>query len=152
MIATVEKTYKIYTNQTIKPPITSIRVNKYILIMHVYDYNAILSSPLKSSFVSHILKSYTKQVEHLTNIGYIQRVHWLDNESSASLNKYKKQKDIEYQLVPPHIHRVNAAERAIRTCKYYRKSRGHYFLFQSNQFDNTGRYGNNCSSTNYWDN
>ena len=63
------------------------------------------------------MESSTKKVEHLTNRGYITRVHWLDNEVSDSLNNYNRQKDIEFQLVTPHIHRVNAAERAIRTRK-----------------------------------
>ena len=43
----------------------------------------------------------------------------MDNEASASLKKYNKHKDIEYQLVPQHIHRVNAAERAIMKWKYH---------------------------------
>ena len=61
------------------------------------------------------MKAYTKQVEHLTHRGYRPWVYWLDNEASDRLKKYNKQKDIEYQLVPPHIHRINAAEQAIRT-------------------------------------
>ena len=56
-------------------------------------------------------------MEHLTNRGYIPRFHWLDNEPLAIINKYNRSKYIEYQLVPPHIHRVNSAERAIRTWK-----------------------------------
>ena len=112
---TVDETHKIYTDQTRKLPITSIWGNKYILIMYVYDANAILASPLKSRSGSHIMEAYTKQMIHLTNRGYIPRFHWLDNEASSSLNKYNKQKYIEYQLVLPNIHHVNAVERAIMT-------------------------------------
>ena len=67
---------------------------------------------------SHILEAYTNQVENLTNGGYIPRVHFLYNEASVSLKKYNQQENIVYQLVPLHIHSVNAAERSIRTCKY----------------------------------
>ena len=112
--ATVDETHKIYTDQTGKLPIKSSRGNKYIRIMYVYDANSILASPLKIRSGSHILEAYTKQVAHIPTRRYRPRVHWLDNESSASLKKYKKQKDIGYQLVPPYIHRVNAAEWAIR--------------------------------------
>ena len=94
-MAKVDETHKIYTDQTGKSPITSSRGNKYILTMYVYDANAILVSPLKSRSGSHILESYTKHVEHLTNIGYRLRFHWLDNDASASIKKYNKQKDIE---------------------------------------------------------
>jgi hypothetical protein len=41
----------------------------------------------------------------------------LDNEASAALNFFFTTNDVEYQLVPPHCHRRNAAERAIRTFK-----------------------------------
>ena len=116
-MAIVDKTHKIYTDQTGKFPITSSRGNKYILIMYVYDSNAILGSPLKSRSSSQILEAYTKQVEHLTTKAYIPQVHWLDHEASAILNKYNKNKYIEYQLVSSYIHGVNAAERAIRVWK-----------------------------------
>ena len=43
----------------------------------------------------------------------------MDNEAPKSLNKYNSQEDIGYQLVPPHINRVIAADQAIRTCKYH---------------------------------
>ena len=116
-MATVDETHKIYTDQTGKFLITSSRGNKYILIMYVYDDNSNLTSPVNSRSVRHTLEAFTKQVEHITNIEYIPWVHWLDNEALASLNKYNKQKDIEYQLATPHIHPVNAAEWAIRTWK-----------------------------------
>jgi hypothetical protein len=41
----------------------------------------------------------------------------LDNECSAILKEYMTAQDVEYQLVPPGVHRRNAAERAIRTFK-----------------------------------
>ena len=55
MIATVEETHKIYTDQPEKSPITSSQGNKYILIMYVYGANTIIASPLKSRSGSHIL-------------------------------------------------------------------------------------------------
>ena len=55
--------------------------NKYVLTMYVYDANKILEESVNSGYGSHILEKYTNQAEHLTNRGYRQRVHWLDNES-----------------------------------------------------------------------
>ena len=91
-MATVDDTHNIHTNQTEKFPITSIWGNKYILIMYVYDANAILAAPLKSRSGSHILEAYNKQVQHLTNRGYIAQVRWMDNEALASLKKYNKKR------------------------------------------------------------
>ena len=39
---TVDKSHKIYTDQTGKTLMKSSRVNKYLLIMYVYDANDIL--------------------------------------------------------------------------------------------------------------
>jgi hypothetical protein len=41
----------------------------------------------------------------------------MDNEALAAVKEKLKGYNIEYQLVPPHIHQRNAAERAIRTFK-----------------------------------
>jgi hypothetical protein len=41
----------------------------------------------------------------------------MDNEYSATVEKYIRSEKITIQLVPPHNHRVNAAERAIATFK-----------------------------------
>jgi hypothetical protein len=45
-------------------------------------------------------------------------MHWMDNEVSAGLKSLlTKEFGLAYQLVPPHIHRRNAVEQAIRTFK-----------------------------------
>ena len=78
-MATVGETHNIYTDQKGKFPIMFSWGNKYILIIYVYDANAILESLMRSKSSRHILEAYTKQVEHITHRGYITRVHWLDN-------------------------------------------------------------------------
>ena len=37
----------------------------------------------------------------------------MDNEVSEDLKKYFEDSDIQFQLVPPHMHRRNAAERSV---------------------------------------
>ena len=41
----------------------------------------------------------------------------LDNEASTILKAFLTAENVEYQLVPPHIHQRNSAEHAIRTFK-----------------------------------
>ena len=41
----------------------------------------------------------------------------MDNEAPKSVTNYLVDSKISYQLVPPHVHRRNAAERAINTWK-----------------------------------
>jgi hypothetical protein len=49
--------------------------------------------------------------------GFKPKIQTLDNEASAALKNYFTAQNIAYQLVPPHWHRRNATERAIRTLK-----------------------------------
>ena len=44
-------------------------------------------------------------------------IHRIDNECPATLKAYMKTENIAHQLVPPHIHRRNTAEKAIATFK-----------------------------------
>jgi hypothetical protein len=45
------------------------------------------------------------------------KLQTLDNKASAALKSFFTTNDVEYQLVPPHCHRRNDAERAIHTFK-----------------------------------
>ena len=39
----------------------------------------------------------------------------MDNEVSEDIKKYFYDSDIQFQLVPPHMHWINDTERAVRT-------------------------------------
>lgn len=87
------------------------------MVMYDYDTNAILTEPLKNRTGGEILRGYQKLHRYMVVRGFKPQVHWLDNEASTALKEYNTMNDITYQLVPPHNHRRNAAERAIRTWK-----------------------------------
>ena len=46
-----------------------------------------------------------------------------DNETSFELQNAMRKKYITYQMVPPHDHRANLAERVIQTFENYFKAR-----------------------------
>jgi hypothetical protein len=54
--------------------------------------------------------------------GFRPKLQTMDNEASASLTNYFTEKEMNYQLVPPHCHRTNAEERAIITFKEHFKA------------------------------
>jgi hypothetical protein len=58
----------------------------------------------------------------MTEKGFKPKLQTMDNESSAALKHYFTEKEMSYQLIPPHFHRTNAAERAIRTFKEHFKA------------------------------
>jgi hypothetical protein len=60
--------------------------------------------------------------DEMTAKGFKPKLQTMDNEASAALKKYFTKKEMSYQLVPPHCHRTNAAERSIRTFKEHFKA------------------------------
>ena len=89
----------------------------YILVVYEYDSNAIIVCPLHNRTASEITRIFQSVIQYLHARGLRPRLHTLDNDASAILHDYLRSEDVEYQLVPPHIHQRNASERAIRTFK-----------------------------------
>ena len=106
-----------YSDQTGRFPYQSSRGTQYIYIVYDYDANAILHAPLKSRKADDITSAWKKCHKRLINNGHEVHLHILDNEVSATMKHAFETNGIKFQLVPPHQHRRNAAERAIRTFK-----------------------------------
>ena len=106
-----------YTDQTGAFPYQSSRGNKYIFICYNYDANAILCEPLKNRTGETISKAWTTCFNRLTKNGHNTELFILDNEISPEVKSAMDKAQVNYQLVPPGIHRRNAAERAIQTFK-----------------------------------
>ena len=107
----------IATDQTGPFPITSSQGARYILIMYVYDSNAILTEPLQSKYGHELLRGFKNIYQHIVSRGIHTTMHRLDNEAPQCLQSYLQSQNIDFQLVPPNFHRQNAAERAIKTFK-----------------------------------
>jgi hypothetical protein len=108
---------KIYTNQTGRFLTPSSAGNSYLLILYGHDSNSIHAEPMLSHNASKILAAYMHAHTLLTSRGLHPLLQTLDNEASHLLHTFMATEQIDYQLVPPHIHRRNAAERAIQTLK-----------------------------------
>ena len=115
--AIIEATDKIYSDLTGKFPVQSALGNKYILIVYHYDANTILADTLKDRTAKSIASAHQRIYDYLTIRGLKPKFEILDNECSRDLIKLMTKNEIVFQLVPPHLHRANAAERAIRTWK-----------------------------------
>ena len=110
-------TGKIYSDPTGRFVLPSSSGNAYLLVIYEYDSNMIFAEPMKSRAGAEYLAAYKRVHALLTSRGLKPQLQRLDNEASASLQQFLHQEGIEFQLVPPHVHRRNAAERAIRTFK-----------------------------------
>ena len=98
-------------------PYPSSRGNKYLLVLYDHDSNAILTHPLKTRQGAEIKRAWMMLHHRLARRGVPPRIYIMDNEASSDLKKAILKYKLTYQLTPPHMHRINAAERAIRTVK-----------------------------------
>jgi hypothetical protein len=82
-----------------------------------FNCNYVKTVPMKSRSASEWVKAYDHIHQELTDKGFKPKLQTLDSEASAALKNFFTTNDVAYQLVPPHCHRRNASERAIRTFK-----------------------------------
>jgi hypothetical protein len=108
---------KSYSNQTGRFPIQSLRGYQYVFILYEYNSKAILSKLLKIRQAMDITTAWTKLHNKLRDNGFSPTLHILDNECSNVMKQAFAKHSVNFQLVPPHVHRRNAAERAIQTWK-----------------------------------
>ena len=109
-------TGKVYGDPTGPFVAPSISENKYILVVYDYDINTIFEEPFASRKTGSQIESYETILTVLISHGLTPKMLTMDNEVS------KVRVDIlepttAVQLVPPHLHMRNAAERAIQTFK-----------------------------------
>ena len=116
-VSSINNVCKSYSDQTGKFPITSSRGHTYIFVCYHYDSNSIWGIPLKSCTASDLSNAWLTAFNMYKEHGETPNIHILDNECLAEMKVMFDKEGITYQLVPPHIHRRNAAERAIRTYK-----------------------------------
>jgi hypothetical protein len=110
-------TGQIYTDLPGRFPICSNRGNQYIVVLYDYDSNAILAEPMKNCTDHEMVRAFKHLLAYLCDRGLRPKLQRLDNEASAALQHAMRQENIDYQLIPPHVHRHNAAEGAIQTFK-----------------------------------
>jgi hypothetical protein len=108
-----EPTGQIYTDLPGRFPIRSSRGNQYIFVLYDYNSNAILAEPMKNGTGRVMVRAFKHLHAYLCDRGLRPKLQKLDNEALTALQHAMRQENIDYQLVPPHVHRRNAAERAI---------------------------------------
>mgnify|MGYP003333570057 CR=1 FL=1 len=114
---TLLKNTTAYTDLTGRFPIQSTQGNNYILLTYDYDSNCILVAPLKNKDSHKIIKGWKGNHHLLTSAGAAPQHYILDNEFSNDFKTVLRHSNITFEQVPPHVHRCNAAERAIHTFK-----------------------------------
>ena len=111
-----------YQDLTGRFPIKSSRGNEYVLIGYHYDANCILGHPIKDRTSQSLTRAWEHLHRQFTVAGEAPDVWVLDNEISNDFKAALEKHQTNFQLVPPHSHRRNLAERAIQTWKNHFKA------------------------------
>ncbi len=107
----------VYNDCTGDFPYMSLDGNVCFFIMYHYETNAILATPIPGLDSANILAAYKKFFEYLISKGFAPKLNVMDNQATKVIKAYLTPRDVALQLIEPHNHRVNAAERAIQTFK-----------------------------------
>ena len=107
----------VYNDLTGSFPFMSLEGSVCFFVLYHYESNCILASPIKGMDDKTIFKTYKKYFEELTSKGFKPKLNIMDNQATKHIKQFLTENDCKLQLVEPHNHRVNAAERAIQTFK-----------------------------------
>jgi hypothetical protein len=103
-VEATDETGQIHSDQTGRFPVISSRGNKYIMIVYVYDANAIISTPMKNRTKESHTAAFKEIHQVLVRKGLRPTLQRLDNEASKMLKEFFEDEDIDYQLVTAHLH------------------------------------------------
>ena len=106
-----------YTDLTGKFPIHSTDGMTAVFILYDWTSNSILATPLTDASEASIIEAFQRNIKYLKNRGFKPKFNIMDNVASKAVKSYLEEAKVALQLVEPHNHRVNAAERAIQTFK-----------------------------------
>jgi hypothetical protein len=86
-------------------------------VLYHYELNAILVKAIANVDNHSIYVAYKEVFKTLEAKGYKPKMNVMDNQATKFIKKFLTKKECELQVVEPHNHRVNVAERAIQTFK-----------------------------------
>jgi hypothetical protein len=103
-------TGQIYTDPTGRFLVPSVSRNSYILVVYDYDSTFIHAEPMKNRTKEVILAAYQRVISLLKSHGLQPKLQKLDNKASQVLQQYMVEEHINFQLVPPGLHRQQSAQ------------------------------------------
>ena len=107
----------IYGDFTGTFPLCSIDGMTTIFVLYDWTTNAILLEPVENTKSETLVRVFQQKITYLEKRGFKPTFNIMDNVASKAVQTFLESEDITLQLVEPHNHRVNAAERAVQTFK-----------------------------------
>ncbi len=107
----------VYNDLTGIFPFMSLVGSMCFFVMYHYETNLILATPIANMDNKSIFEAFKAKFKLLEEKGYKPKVNVMDNQATKYIKQFLTKKECKLQLVEPHNHRMNAAERAIQTFK-----------------------------------
>ena len=107
----------VYNDHTGNFPFMSIDGSLCFFVLYHYELNAILVKAIANVDDHIIYEAYKEVFETLEAKGYKPKINVMDNQATKLIKKILTKKECDLQVVEPHNHRVNTAERAIHIFK-----------------------------------
>ena len=107
----------VYNDLTGSFPFVSFDGSVCFLVMYHYKANAIMATPISGLDDKTIFNAFKKNFDELAAKGFKPKLNVMDNQATKQIKIFLTKEECKLQLVEPHNHRVNAAERAIQTFK-----------------------------------
>jgi len=107
----------VYHDLTGPFPFMSLDKSVCFFILYHYESNSILATPIVGLDDKSIFEAYKTRFRELEAKGFKPKLNVMDNQVTKHIKQFLTENECRLQLVEPHNHRVNAAERAIQTFK-----------------------------------
>ena len=98
-------------------PFMSLDRSVCFFIFYHYESNSILATPIVGLDDKSIFKAYKTRFRELEVKGFKPKLNFMDNQLTKHIKQFLTKNECRLQLVEPHNHHVNAAERVIQTFK-----------------------------------
>jgi hypothetical protein len=91
----------LYTNITCAFPVRSFKTMQYVLVIYIYNLNAIIVWAMPTCTNASMVQAFTKVISILKSSSYYLALNVMDNKCSAGVEKYIRSEAINIQLGPP---------------------------------------------------
>jgi hypothetical protein len=98
-------------------PLHVIQQEHLFFILYHYESNSILVAPITGLNDMTIFNNYKQQFELLLAKGFMPKFNVMDNQTTKDIKTFLIKIICKLQLVEPHNHRINSAERAVHMFK-----------------------------------
>lgn len=112
-----DEEHQLFMDLTGRFPVRSRSGNNYIMVFLSASHNYIHLQPMKNRSADECVRAFQAGLEFFSEHNVTFSHVRLDNETSHEFEQFAHGAGLSVQFVPPHTHRANRAERAIRTFK-----------------------------------